>query len=138
MGPPALLLDTGPWVALFHRPDVDHVLANRGFYQLANANTTQLAPLPVVFETYKWLLHEEGPDAARLCLVKMRQSAMFLYPTEEDFQRTAQVLADMPRWEGSLEDALVASMAIARELPVWTLNYRDFAAFSKLTFWTPS
>ncbi len=136
--PHAVVLDTGPWIALFHRSGIDHVVANRGFRQLATASSRQIAPLPIVFEAYKWTLNEAGPFAARLCLSKMRQSAEIIYPSPTDFDDAADVLARMPTWSGSLEDALVAITARKLSIPVWTMNYRDFSAFKTLTFWTPS
>jgi hypothetical protein len=43
----------------------------------------------------------------------------------------------MPAWRGTLEDALVAVTGLRLRAPVWTLNYRDLAAFGSLEFWTP-
>jgi hypothetical protein len=43
----------------------------------------------------------------------------------------------MSWWGGSLEDALVAMVALDRSTPAWTFNYRDLGAFPNLRFWSP-
>ena len=40
-------------------------------------------------------------------------------------------------WGTTLEDAIVIQTALVLDVPVWTLNYRDFAAVKTLKFWTP-
>jgi predicted nucleic acid-binding protein len=40
-------------------------------------------------------------------------------------------------WGATLEDAIVIQTALVLDVPVWTLNYRDFAAVKTLRFWTP-
>jgi hypothetical protein len=47
------------------------------------------------------------------------------------------MLVQLPRWQGSLEDAAVIFIAMRYRCPVWTYNFRDFAAFKALEFWTP-
>lgn len=132
------MLDAGPLVGLCYAPDAYSAIADAGFRQLAHARTRQLAPLPIVLEVFKWLLHRAGPRLARIGIARIRRATEIVYPTADDLDRVADVVARMPTWEGSLEDALVATTAMEMKVPVWTLNYRDLAAFSRLTFWTPS
>ncbi len=40
-------------------------------------------------------------------------------------------------WRATLEDAVVIQTALTLNAPVWTFNYRDFAAIKNLEFWTP-
>jgi hypothetical protein len=40
-------------------------------------------------------------------------------------------------WGATLEDAIVIQTALVLDVPVWTINYRDFAGVKTLRFWTP-
>jgi hypothetical protein len=40
-------------------------------------------------------------------------------------------------WMGTLEDALVAGLALRLRLPARTLNDRDLSAFPRLELWAP-
>jgi predicted nucleic acid-binding protein len=131
------VLDTGPLVALFDATDGYHAQAEAGFYELQDLGTRLIAPLPIVFEVYKWLLQQRGVGVARAALEEMRDSLKFAFVDEADMNAAERVLASMPGWRGTLEDALVASMAVEIGVPLWTMNYRDFGTFPKLTFWTP-
>jgi hypothetical protein len=112
-------------------------MAVAGFQQLARAGTRLTVPLPIVFEVYKWLLFEVGQAGAREGLTRVRGSVEILYPDASMMERAIDVLASMPTWAGTLEDALVGVTGLWFDLPVWTLNYRDFGAFRNLHFWTP-
>jgi predicted nucleic acid-binding protein len=135
---PRIVLDAGPLIALLHGRDRDHASARRGFEELTRAGTRLIAPLPIVFEVYKWVLYEAGAPEARVALRRMRESLEAAYPTHADLDDVSDVLAAMPSWAGSLEDALVAVVGLRLGAPVWTLNFRDLAAFGSLRFWTPS
>jgi predicted nucleic acid-binding protein len=93
--------------------------------------------MPVLFEVFKWLLFEAGPQAARKGLTKMMEGAVVVPFTLEDLEEARLLLARLPGWEGTLEDASVALLALRLKAPVWTLNYRDLGAFPALRFWTP-
>jgi predicted nucleic acid-binding protein len=136
--PRHLVLDAGPLIAWLYRPDADHSRAVAGFGQLEAAHTDVMVPLPIIFEVYKWLLFEVGQRGAREGLARMRSGFEILYPDESALERATDVLASMPDWAGSLEDALVAVTGLWLDVPVWTLNDRDFGAFRNLHFWTPS
>jgi predicted nucleic acid-binding protein len=91
-----------------------------------------------VFEVYKWLLHQAGARVAQAALVDMRSVLELVFPDPSIFDDVlAMVTALGTRWNGSLEDALVAAVAIRLRLPAWTLNYRDLAAFPRLALWSP-
>lgn len=137
MIPPRLVLDAGPFIALFHRSDPDHEGAVRGFHRLAEGGTRLFVPMPVLFEVFKWLLFEAGPQAAQKGLAKMMEGAVVVPFTLEDLEEARLLLAQFPGWEGTLEDASVALLALRLKAPVWTLNYRDLGAFPALRFWTP-
>jgi predicted nucleic acid-binding protein len=136
--PARLVLDAGPLIALLHAGDPDHASARRGFGELTQARARLITPLPIVFEVYKWVLYEAGAARARVALTRMTESLDVAYPTPADLDDVADVLAAMPSWAGSLEDALVAVVGLRLGTPVWTLNFRDLAAFGSLRFWAPS
>jgi hypothetical protein len=136
--PKELVLDAGPIIALLHVGDPYHDFASAGFAELARVRTILLVPLPIVFEFYKWLAYEISPRTARAGLARIQRSAEIIYPDDALLRQVISILDSMPSWGGSLEDALVAVTGLRLEVPVWTLNYRDFGAFRSLHFWTPS
>ena len=136
--PHQVVLDAGPLIGLFDRGDRHHGDARRGLEQLISANATLATPLSIAFEVHKWLLYHVGGRAARLALATMRESLDIIHSEPEDLDHLEALLDSMPSWPGSLEDALVAMIGLRTDTPVWTLNYRDLAAFPNLRFWTPA
>jgi predicted nucleic acid-binding protein len=135
--PRGVILDAGPLIALAHRADADHARVRVGFEQLADGRTRLIAPLPIVFEVYKWLLYHAGSAYARDALTNMRAALEVIFPSRQDFDdATSLIMGLRSGWTGTLEDALVAALGARLRLPVWTLNYRDFSAFRRLELWT--
>jgi predicted nucleic acid-binding protein len=132
-----ILLDAGPLIALFHAKDNDHATCLVGFERLISQKTEMLIPSPIVYEVHKWLMHHASPQSAGDALLVMEESLRFLYVDEELFQTVAQLQRTIPMWRGTLEDATVAVIGFRYDVPVWTLNYRDLAAFQNLNFWNP-
>ncbi len=98
-----------------------------------------IAPLPIVFEVYKWLLYHVTPASARDALDHMRAALEIVFPARQDLDDTTVLIMGLgPTWMGTLEDALVAVVAIRLRLPVWTHNYRDFSAFRRIDLWAPA
>jgi hypothetical protein len=133
-----IVVDAGPLIAFFQLRDPEHVTAVRGIAQLREQRTRIDAPLPIVFEVYKWLVNRAGPGRARENLEIMRQTLAVSYPGPNDLEDLARLTASMPTWSGSLEDGLVALVGLRADIPVWTFNYRDLAAFRNLRFWNPA
>lgn len=131
------MVDAGPLIALLHGRDPDHSAAVGGFRRLARQRARLIAPAPIVFEVYKWLVYEANPDSARLGLERMRRALQIVYPGPDDLDEVAMVIGRMPNWQGTLEDALVALTALRLGVPAWTLNFRDLSAFRNLQFWSP-
>jgi hypothetical protein len=136
--PRRIVLDAGPLIALLYEGDSQHAVGDAGFRHLLQAGTSMICPLPIVFEVYKRLVYDVGIDVARLALEQMRGSLDIHCPGLDELDEVVDVLNSMPEWPGSLEDALVAVTALQRDVPVWTFNYRDLAAFRNLHFWTPA
>lgn len=136
--PSGIVLDAGPVIALSYQSDRDHAIARTGFDTLIAARSRLIIPLPIIFEVYKWLLYEAGAAVAQTALAHMRWALEIVFPTQRDFDDTVALLGALgPGWKGSLEDALVAAVAIRLRLPAWTLNYRDLGAFPRLQLWAP-
>ena len=94
-------------------------------------------PIPVVFEVLKWLAYNVGAAQARLALGRMRANFEIIEITDGILTELAALVDSMPRWPGSLEDAVLAYVGGRMHAPVWTFNYRDLRAFPNLEFWTP-
>jgi predicted nucleic acid-binding protein len=132
-----LVVDAGPLIALFWSKDPDHPICRTGFEQLAVQGSQLLTPVPVIFEVYKWLLYRASRPIALQALEAMNLSLQAVPITLTDFTHLIGVVKTLSDWNGSLEDAMVFWVAQEYCCPVWTLNYRDFAMFSALEFWTP-
>lgn len=135
--PRRTVVDAGPLIALLDRREPEHAFASESIRQLIRAGTRVVAPLPIVFEVFKWLVQETNPAAARRGLQRMREDLEITNPGPVELGEIMTVLGRMPTWQGTLEDALVAVTGLWLDAPVWTLNYRDLAAFPNLHFWTP-
>jgi predicted nucleic acid-binding protein len=132
-----IVLDAGPLIALFYSKDTYHTQCVAGFRQLIESNTLLLTPLPIVFEVYKWLLQRTRPEVAQKILLTMSDSLHILTMDAEAFSQLQNAVAQLPQWQGSLEDATVMLTALQYRCPVWTYNFRDFSLFSALEFWNP-
>ena len=133
-----LVLDAGPLIALFRRDVPEHTQTVSGFQQLVASSTTLIVPSSIVFEVFKRMLYDCGSDEARIALQNMFDIFKIEYTTPTILLELDRIMTEMPNWNGSLEDANVAFLAIKSNLKAWTFNYRDLAAFQDLEFWTPS
>jgi predicted nucleic acid-binding protein len=132
-----LTIDAGPFIGLFYAKDTYHQQCVEGFAQLAKNKTILLAPIPIVFEVYKWLLMRTTPATAQRALQVMEDSLHLIEINKADLTNLKALLLQLSQWQGSLEDATVVLVALRYRCPVWTYNFRDFAAFKSLNFWTP-
>lgn len=96
-----------------------------------------ITPLPIVFEVFKWLLYQTNAEVARFGLQRMREGLEIVYPGAAELDGAAALVVALAGWNGILGDALVAATGLRYGSPVWTLNYRDLAAFRALRFWKP-
>jgi hypothetical protein len=135
--PRRLLIDAGPLVGAMDVRDEHHAIATRGFRELHAFGTRLLLPLPILFEVYKRVCYDVNPEVARRALDYMVDAFEVYKLHDSDLAQVYGLLAAMPWWGGSLEDATLAMLGLARDVPVWTFNYRDLKAFPNLQFWTP-
>ncbi len=133
-----IVVDAGPLIGLFYAKDTYHSQCVEGFRQLTQSNTLLLTPLPIIFEVYKWLLQRTRPEVAQHTLLTMNDSLHVLAMDAEAFIQLQNVVTQLPRWKGSLEDATVMMTALQYRCPIWTYNFRDFSIFSALEFWNPA
>lgn len=132
-----IVLDAGPLIGLFYAKDTYHADCINGFQQLAQQKTILLTPIPIIFEVYKWLLQRTRPEIAQNTL-KVIQVSLHSLPLEQtDFDELQGMVAQLPQWQGSLEDATVVLTALQYCCPIWTYNFRDFSIFPALAFWNP-
>jgi predicted nucleic acid-binding protein len=136
--PRSLVIDSGPVIGAMDEEDRYHSEAERGLRQLRAARAQILIPVPILFEVYKRLAYDVGPELARRGLDYIRRSLTLLYLDDDDLDRLQEIVVSMPWWHGSLEDAALAMTALTRDIPVWTFNYRDLRAFPNLQFWSPA
>jgi len=67
----------------------------------------------------------------------MEESLHLIVIDRAEFDELTAIIYTLPKWQGTLEDATVAAMALRYRCPVWTLNFRDFGIFKTLEFWNP-
>lgn len=101
------------------------------------SRTLLVAPLPIVFEVYKWLLQRTNVRLARSGLRLMMKRVEILYVSQGDFAEGVNLTLARQDWLSSLEDATLAMPAADLRVLLWTYNYRDLAAFSDIEFWSP-
>jgi hypothetical protein len=135
--PRSVVLDAGPIIGVLFEGDAFHQIAADGLRRLSVARTEIVVPVPIAFEVYKRLAYDVSPTVARLALSYMHDGFTLVYFGPGDLLQLQGLVESMPWWGGSLEDALVALVALDRRAPVWTFNYRDLGAFPNLSFWTP-
>ncbi|MCY7278354.1 MAG: type II toxin-antitoxin system VapC family toxin [Phormidesmis sp. CAN_BIN44] len=132
-----IVLDAGALIALFYAGDRHHTEAVTGFRQLLGQKTILWAPLPIVFEVYKWLLNNTRYETACDAFAAMLDILQSVFLNNADVIALQLLIRSLPGWRGSLEDASVILIAQRDRCPVWTMNYRDFGTIQGLEFWTP-
>jgi hypothetical protein len=135
--PPRVVLDARPIIGAFNVRDRFHEESGRGLRLLVHRHAKILVPIPVVFEVFKWLAYNVDAASARMALDRMRQNFEIVEVNRVMLVALAEMVQAIPRWPGSLEDAVLAFVGGHMDAPVWTFNYRDLKAFPKLQFWTP-
>ncbi len=133
-----LVIDTGPFIAIFSRTDSEHENCLRGYQQIVAEGYELYTPFPIFCEVHKLLLQRLGDRVARTSLVALEE-AVSIVPFElADIQESIELVSSTPQWKGTLQDASVVTLSRTLICPVWTLDYRDFSRFKDLEFWTPA
>jgi predicted nucleic acid-binding protein len=134
---PRIVLDTGVLISLFNGSDPDHQAVKIGFVQLEQMHTRLIVPSCVVLETAKRLLFDVNPEAMQIATAAMLEDMEVLDTTQTTIEQAMQLIQDLNHRTATLEDAIVINTALTLSAPVWTINYRDFAAIKNLEFWNP-
>jgi predicted nucleic acid-binding protein len=137
MSLPRIVLDAGVLITLFNRLDPDHKTVKTGFIQLEQMNTQLIVPSCVVLETAKRLLFDVNTQAMQVATAAMLEDMAVLDTTQTTIEQAMQLIQDLNHRTATLEDAIVINTALTLNTPVWTINYRDFAAIKNLEFWNP-
>lgn len=133
-----LVVDAGPLIGLFYARDPLHSQCITGFEQLNTEKVLILAPIPIIFEVYKWLLQRTNPNQAQQALDTMLSQFFVVSIDRENLIELQTLVGNLSNWHGTSEDAVVIVTAFRYRCPVWTINYRDFSAFKALEFWVPN
>lgn len=132
-----LVVDTGPFIAIFSRTDSQHDYCFKGYQQIIAAGYEVFTPFPIFCEVHKLLLQRLGDTVARRQLIALEE-AVSVVPFELiDIQEAMELVSSTPQWKGTLQDASIVVLTRALSCSVWTLDYRDLARFKDLAFWTP-
>ncbi|MBC6422710.1 MAG: type II toxin-antitoxin system VapC family toxin [Hormoscilla sp. SP12CHS1] len=129
-----LVVDAGPLISFFYAKDPQHNECVAGVNQLQQGKTAIIVPIPIVFEVYKWLLQRVNPSTAQSTLDVMLESFNLVPIGQLELEELQTLVRTFPNWGGSLEDGTVIITARRYRSPVWTINYRDLAAFKDIEF----
>lgn len=132
-----LVLDTGPFIALFSTQDDHHQECKAGFARLPTLFGEVLTPLPVLFEVYKFVARVQSPNTAQKALTVIVEDTLIVPLSMEAFWNVYSLTCQLSEWKGSLEDVSVVVIAKQYSASVWTLDYRDLSWFKDLELWTP-
>jgi predicted nucleic acid-binding protein len=135
--PNRLVLDIGVLISLFNRKDAQHEITKQGFAALDEAHSRMVVPVAVVLEVSKRLLFDVNATVMQTATQAMLEMLDVRDTTPRTIRDALEMIQSMKGWGATLEDAIVIQTALVLDVPVWTLNYRDFAAVKTLRFWTP-
>ncbi len=123
----ALVLDTGPIVALLDAADPEH---DRCVALVEQTREDLVVPAPVLVEVDYWLLKLYGPEPWQVFVEDLARGAYRLHQLD---QRDLVRAAELERTHESLDLGLVDAAVVATcerlgETKVATLDRRDFSA----------
>lgn len=122
-----IFLDTAPLYALLDARDQAHERALAVFGQAAN--DTLVCPLPTALELHGLLVKRKpsDPGAAHEAARDVLRAYPLVFPTRDDTDAAADLLARYSDQRLTLTDALVASMAAREGVRVLTFDERHFS-----------
>jgi predicted nucleic acid-binding protein len=110
-------MDTAAFVALADSADANHTSAQACLNEMVKRSFFAVVPLPVVFETYRYLLHILGRGRAWDFLVSVYEGSVNLVRLEtEDEDRARELLRRYEDVDLTLTDA--ACMSVMERLGV--------------------
>jgi len=132
-----LVVDTGPFIAIFSRTDSEHENCLRGYQQIISEGDELYTSFPIFCEVHKLLLQRLGDRVARNQLIALEEAVSIVPFDLMDVQDAIALVSSIPQWKGTLPDASIVILTRTLNCPLWTLDYRDFSRFNDLEFWTP-
>ena len=123
----ALVLDTGPIVALLDAADPEH---ERCVAMVGNVGEDLVIPAPVLVEVDSWVLKLYGPAPWQTFVEDIAGGAYRLHDLDEqDVVRVAEIEAIYESLDlGFVDSAVIVTCERLDETKVATLDRRDFAA----------
>lgn len=118
----AVLVDTGPLLALTVRQDQFYRRALEERRRLQQENFSVVVGYPTLYETYSLLLRHLKPSAAHRWRQQLTQSLGYLTPTTEDFEAAARKVERYSDQTLSLFDGMVAVLSERLAGPIWTFD----------------
>jgi uncharacterized protein len=122
----ALVLDTGPIVALLDASDPEH---DRCRKVVADVGDDLVVPAPVLVEVDYWLVKLYGPATWHMFVEDIARGAYRLYQLEEcDLVRAAELERAYESLDlGLVDAAVIVACERLGETKVATLDHRDFS-----------
>jgi predicted nucleic acid-binding protein len=130
-----LLIDAGPLVALFHRQDRAHPDCYKRFQFILSSQSHLITSFPVLCEVHKLIQQYSNKKTAQQALSTLQDALEILPLQDADIQSAIALTTTTDAWLGTLQDATIIVLARQMNLPVWTLDYRDFSRFSDILLW---
>lgn len=127
----ALVLDTGPIVALLDSTDPEH---DRCVAMVERAGEDLVVPTPVLVEVDYWLLKLYGPEPWRVFVEDVARGSYRLHQLDtKDLVRAAELEREYDSLDlGLVDAAVIATCERLGEVKVATLDRRDFGAVRPL------
>jgi predicted nucleic acid-binding protein len=124
----AVLLDTGPVIALVTERDHNHSWATAAFAQIETEKRGARLPYPAAVELHRFLLFQKPPRVTAVLAIfdTILTAYPLTMPTAEDVAAATESMARYPDQKISLVDATIAAMTRRERRPVLTLDERHF------------
>ena len=119
----AVLADSGPLLALAFDADQYHEQALADLVQLDALRWRVKIVISTVAESYALVLRRAEPTFAFTWFDSLRESADFVFPSEDEYLAGAQLIQRYRDQPITLADGILATMSRQLNLPVWTFDH---------------
>ncbi len=118
MTPVRLVLDAGPLIALLFTKDRDHEVVRDGFARLIATRTSFIVSSAILLEASKRLLFLESRQVMRQATAVMLDQFNIVDVNEQELRQALDTANQRVDWNGTLEDAIVANLALKLKVPL--------------------
>ncbi len=119
----AVLVDSGPLYVQVDRDDEHHLQARDEMTEVARGGWLITAIVPTIQETHRLILYRLGRHVASIWISEINRRATIVAPARADYDLACARLAQYPDQDITLADALLATMSLHRQVPVWTYDH---------------